>query len=98
MLRAARAVISASQARINDPALGPKGLDGKSVLAAAITVYRTATGTDPLAIDPQSRQGVLLHALMDAIMAVMDREQAHLNTPGVGLQGLHSRRVRAPGR
>jgi hypothetical protein len=87
MLRAARAVISASQARINDPALGPKGLDGNSVLATAIASYRTATGRDPLAIDKASRQGILLRAQMDAIVAVMDNAQRRLETPGVGFKG-----------
>jgi len=87
MLRAGRAVISANQAKINDPALGPKGLDGQTVLAAAITGYKTATGADPLAIDPASRQGVLLHAEMDAIVAVMDAAQPDINAKGVGFKG-----------
>lgn len=87
MLRAGRAVISANQGRINDPGPGPKGLDGASVLAAAIALYRTATGTNPLAIDPNSRHGVLLHAQMDAIVAVMDSAQTRLEAPGLGFKG-----------
>jgi Protein of unknown function (DUF3365) len=87
MLRAGRTVISANQGRINDPAIGPKGLDGKTVLAATIAGYRTATGNDPLAIDPASRQGILLRAQMDAIVAVMDNAQPTLNALGVGFKG-----------
>ena len=36
MLRAGRTVISSNQTRINDPSLGPKGLDGATVLARSI--------------------------------------------------------------
>lgn len=87
MLRAARAVISVSQARINDPTLGPKGLDGKTVLAATIASYRAAVGIDLLASNPKSRHGFLVHALMDAIVAVVDNAQRRLDTPGVGFKG-----------
>ncbi len=87
MLRAGRSVISANQSRINDPALGPKGLDGKTVLAAAVAGYTKATGTDPLASDPATRAGKLLRAEMAAIVAVMDAAQADIDTPGVGFKG-----------
>ena len=52
MLRAARTIISQNQDRINDPAIGYKGLDGKSVLAQSSKLYQTATQVDPLTIDP----------------------------------------------
>src|SRR4029077_2635485 len=55
MLRSARTVISESQAKIDDPALGDKGLSGKVVLDLAVQKYKTATGVDPLSIDAQSR-------------------------------------------
>ncbi len=87
MLRAGRTVISANQARINDPALGPKGLDGKTVLAAALAGFTKATGADPLASDPASRGGKLLRAEMDAIVAVMDAAQSDIDTQGVGFKG-----------
>ncbi len=87
MLRAGRAVISANQVRINDPSLGPKGLDGKAVLAAAIAGYTSATGTDPLAIDSASRQGTLMRALMDSIVVVMAAAQPDIDAKGVGFKG-----------
>src|SRR5205823_293580 len=67
MLRAGRTVISDNQARINDPSLGDKGLDGKTVLQRAVEIYKKTTGRDPAAIDPASRHGRLLRAEMDAI-------------------------------
>ena len=51
MLQAARSVISNNQPLINDPSIGDKGLSGKVVLARTLEVYRTNTGTDPLAGD-----------------------------------------------
>ena len=87
MLQAGRAVVSANQARINDPSLGPKGLDGKTVLADAIAGYKSKTGTDPTAIDPASRDGTLMQALMDSIVVVMDAAQPDINAKGVGFKG-----------
>src|SRR4051794_41228483 len=60
MLRAGRTVISANQDRINDPNLGPKGLDGATVLARSVEIYQKATGVDPLTVEPSSRHGRLL--------------------------------------
>jgi hypothetical protein len=87
MLQAGRTVVSANQDRINDPSLGPKGLDGKTVLADAIARYQTATHTDPTKIDPTSRQGTLMRAMMDSIVAVMDTAQPDINAKGVGFKG-----------
>jgi hypothetical protein len=87
MLRSARTVISENQARIDDPALGDKGLSGKVVLGLAMQKYKEAAGVDPESIDPQSRQGKLLHALMDSIVEVMDENQSQINMPGTGFKG-----------
>jgi hypothetical protein len=87
MLRAGRTVISNNQDRINDPAIGDKGLDGKTVLALAIPLYTKATGTDPLQTDPASRLGRLQRAQMDAIVEVVDANQVVLNAPGTGFKG-----------
>jgi len=87
MLRAGRAVISNSAARINDPAVGDKGLDGKSVLAQVVALYREATGVDPLSSDPNSREGRLLRDEMDAIVEVMDANAASINAKGIGFKG-----------
>jgi hypothetical protein len=87
LLRSARSVISESQTKIDDPALGDKGLSGKVVLGLAIEKYKAATGDDPLSIDPQSRGGKLLHELMDSIVEVMDANQTMINTAGTGFKG-----------
>ncbi len=87
MLRAARAVISANQTLINDPSVGDKGLTGAVVLERTLKGYRDATGTDPATIDPNSRQGRLLRAQMDAIVEVTDANQGTLNAQGVGFKG-----------
>jgi hypothetical protein len=87
MLRAGRAVISANQARINDPALGDKGLGGATVLADSIDIYQKATGGDPRKLDPASRQGRLLGDEMAAIQSVMDANQATINAAGAGFKG-----------
>jgi hypothetical protein len=87
MLRAGRSVISANQDRINDPALGPKGLDGGTVLARSIELYQQATGSDPRALDPGSRQARLLGIEMAAIREVMDANQASIDAKGTGFKG-----------
>jgi archaellum component FlaG (FlaF/FlaG flagellin family) len=86
MLRAARQVISNNQARINDPNLGDKGLNGHVVLDQAIEIYKKNTGTDPASIDPASRHGKLLRAQMDAIVEATDANQATINAKGVGFK------------
>jgi Protein of unknown function (DUF3365) len=87
LLRAARAVVAAEQDLINAPDPADKGLTGEVVLARALDNYRQATGQDPRAIDPESRQGRLLAAQMAAIGEVMDEHQGTINRPGVGFKG-----------
>src|ERR1700733_140474 len=87
MLRAGRAVISNNAAHINDPTVGDKGLDGKSVLAQVDALYLKTTGVDPLTMDPASRDGRLLRDEMDAIVEVMDANAASINTQGIGFKG-----------
>jgi hypothetical protein len=87
MLRAARTVISNNQTRINDPALGDKGLDGKTVLTQALAIYKTATGNDPMQAPAGSRLDRLQHALMNAIIEVMDTNQSGINAKEVGFKG-----------
>jgi archaellum component FlaG (FlaF/FlaG flagellin family) len=86
MLRAARQVISNNQARINDPDLGDKGLSGHVVLEQAIEIYKKNTGTDPTSIDPESREGKLLRAQMDAIVEATDANQTTINAKGIGFK------------
>ena len=86
MLRAGRTVVSRNQDRINNPDIGDKGLDGKTVLEQALKIYQENTRSDPMQIDPSSRHGRLLRAQMDAIAEVMDSNQKTINQPGVGFK------------
>ncbi len=87
LLQAARGVISEQQKLIDDPALGDKRLSGRAVLDMARATYRRMRGRDPYDTDPRSLEGVLLRAEMDAIVAVMDSNQASINVRGVGFKG-----------
>jgi uncharacterized protein DUF3365 len=87
MLSAGRLVVSRHQPTINDAKLGDKGFDSKAVTAEAITIYKTTTGADPMSIDPNSRQGRLLHMQMDAMTEVIDAHQETINRKGVGFKG-----------
>jgi hypothetical protein len=87
MLRAARAVISAKQDVINDPAIGDKGLTGDVVLAETVARFQESTGIDPAAVAPKSRMGELFQAQMAAIEDVMAEAQQSINQPDVGFKG-----------
>ena len=87
MLFAARTVISNDQGLINDPRLGDKHLTGKAVLDDAVKIYVKATGVDPATLDPATRAGRLLHAMMAAIVEVVDANQPTLNEKGTGFKG-----------
>ena len=87
MLQSARAVISKHQAEINDPALGDKHLGADVVIAEATANYKAKTGEDPESYPPDSRQGRLIRAQMDAIRDVMDNAQDEINKEGVAFKG-----------
>jgi hypothetical protein len=87
MLRAGLIVISRNQDKINDPFVGAKGLDGKSVLAQTVKLYRDVTGRDPYEMPVTSRHSKLLRAQIDAIVAVVDANQDKINARGTGFKG-----------
>jgi Protein of unknown function (DUF3365) len=87
MLRDARTVISNNQDLINNPELGDKHLSGQVVLDQAVKGYAKATGSDPTKIDPNSRKGRLMRAMMAAIVAATDENQATINEKGTGFKG-----------
>jgi len=87
MLGDARTVISNNQDLINNPELGDKHLSGQVVLDQAVKGYAKATGSDPTKIDPNSRRGRLLRAMMAAIVAATDENQATINEKGTGFKG-----------
>jgi hypothetical protein len=87
MLREARTVISNNQDLINNPELGDKHLTGQAVLEEAIKGYAKAMGRNPASIDLNSRQGRLLHEMMDAIKEATDENQAAINEKGTGFKG-----------
>jgi Protein of unknown function (DUF3365) len=86
-LRSARTVISQYQELINDPTKGDKGLTGERVLAEATAIYQKQTGEDPSTTDPNSKEGKLLRAQMEAIKDVMAENQGTINAPNVGFKG-----------
>src|SRR5256714_10473390 len=86
MLRDARAIVSNNQNRINDPEIGDKGLTADVVLNQAIETYKKNMGVDPTTIDPASRQGRLMRAMMAAIREVMDANQPAINAKGIGFK------------
>ena len=87
MLRDARTVISDQQDLINNPQLGDKHLTGEVVIEQAVAKYSTDTGIDPRKLDPASRQGRLLRAMMAAIVEVVDDNQPTINEKGTGFKG-----------
>jgi hypothetical protein len=87
MLRDARTVISDKQGLINDPQVGDKHLTGEVVLEQAVAKYKKDTGVDPTKLDPASRQGRLLRAMMAAIVEVVDDNQPTINEKGTGFKG-----------
>jgi hypothetical protein len=87
LLSAGLEVISINQDLIDNPDIGEKGLDGKTVLAKALQLYQKATGSDAETVDPTSRRGRLLRVEMSAIVEVMDAQQKSLNKRGIGFKG-----------
>jgi hypothetical protein len=87
MLRDARTVISNQQDLINDPNLGDKHLTGKIVVEQAVEIYSQTTGVDPRKVNPASREGRLLGAMMAAIAEAVDNNQATINAKGTGFKG-----------
>jgi hypothetical protein len=87
MLRDARTIISDQQDLINDPQLGEKHLTGEVVLKQAVAKYDKDTGVDPRKLDPASREGRLLRAMMAAIVEVVDDNQSTINEKGTGFKG-----------
>ena len=87
MLSAGLIVISNNQELIDNPNVGDKGLDGKSVLEQAKKIFRDTTGIDPSTIDPSKRHGRLLRVEMDAIVEVMNAHERELNQRGIGFKG-----------
>jgi hypothetical protein len=71
---------------INDPARGDKHLTGDIVLKEAVEIYSKEKGADPKSIDKNSREGRLLHAMMAAIIAVVDDNQETINAKGTGFK------------
>lgn len=87
MLQDARTVISNNQDLINNPELGDKHLTGQVVVDQAEESFSKATGVDPTKVDPTSRGGKLLRAMIAAIAAATDENQATINEKGTGFKG-----------
>jgi hypothetical protein len=57
------------------------------VLEQAVAKYKKDTGVDPTKLDPATRQGRLLRAMMAAIVEVVNDNQATINEKGTGFKG-----------
>lgn len=87
MLQSARAVISAHQKEINDPAVGDKGLTADKVVAEAVANFQKKAGKDPRSVDPASFEGRMLKAQLDSVVEVVNANQALINKKGVAFKG-----------
>ncbi len=87
LLQSARSVIGAEQARINDPAIGDKGLSGKEVLARATKAFVAKTGAAPLSTESSVRETKIVEAMMASISEVMDANAGTINRQGVAFKG-----------
>lgn len=87
LLQEARAVIASNQDLINDPKGGDKGLTGARVLEIARTTYLQANGVTPLYDGQDAREARLIEAQMSAIRAIMDENQATINSDGIAFKG-----------
>ena len=87
LLQSARSVIGTEQPRINDPAIGDKGLSGQAVLDRATEAYLAKIGTPPLTDQADPREAKLVSAMMAAITEVMDANAGSINREGVAFKG-----------
>jgi len=87
LLRDGRAVISANQPLINDPAIGPKDLTGDKVLKLAADMFLAHRKRALDSYPADSREGKLLGLLSQAIGDAMDAHQGDINVKGVGFKG-----------
>jgi Protein of unknown function (DUF3365) len=87
LLRAGRGVVSKHQDRINDPAIGDKGIDGESVVGEAVAAYAENVGGPPLSDATPEPERHLMQALMDSMREIVDEHEAEIDTPGLGFKG-----------
>jgi hypothetical protein len=87
MLQDARTVVSNNQDLINNPDIGDKGLTGKVVLDKTMQLYKSDMGVNPETVDPNTRHGRLLRAMMESIVEVVDANQETINAKGMGFKG-----------
>jgi Protein of unknown function (DUF3365) len=80
-LRAGQSVIAANQAKINDPALGDKGLTPAFVLEQTKAAYKEKTGRDIDEKDP------FIKIEIRAILDVMNDAQPVINEKGKAFKG-----------
>jgi hypothetical protein len=80
-------VIAGNQKLINDASQGDKKLSGATVLRMALERFLQATGDTLEDLDSSSLRDRLLQAQMEAIVNVMEENQASINKLGVGFKG-----------
>jgi hypothetical protein len=86
LLTAARSVVSAHQALINDPALGDKGIDGDSVVEEAVALFAKSEGEPPITEDTPALERRLTEALIASMREIVDEHEVQIDMPGVGFK------------
>lgn len=81
LFRAARKVVSDSQAVINDAEKGDKGLSGQIVVAKTKENYQAAAGK------PVNETDLVMKMMLESVAAVMTDAQPLINEKGKGFKG-----------
>ena len=87
LFRAARAVISANQKKINDPNIGNKGITSNFAVSETKENFKKATGKEFRMADASSNLGKAQRAIFDAISSVINQAQPLINEKGKGFKG-----------
>lgn len=87
LFRGARGVIAKSQALINDPEKGDKGLTSEKVIGDAKAAFKESAGKEFQLADKSTFKGQAQAAMLDAIQEVMKNAQPLLNQKGKAFKG-----------
>jgi hypothetical protein len=87
LMRSGRMVISDNQEKINDAAVGDKGLSADKVLAAAKDNYKKNAGKALPTPAPGGLEERSQKAMLESMTEVMSKNQALINEKGKGYKG-----------
>ena len=87
ILRAARTEIASQQTKINDEAIGNKGITGEVVLKSVLKRLDDAGKLSAISNPANDREAKLIKAQLDAIQEILDENQGLINKQGIGFKG-----------